>query len=395
MLHSLLSTLASDEIYPSTKYGSVTCTSVIERSNTAKTRALATRECHRCVEKCGLSGIGKKGVQLVAKCLSEENISENRVAFLDLIEITIRKMNGDLQKYIKICGTSNLSGKGRELVEERWSKHGSLPPPEASRRSSLTPVLRASRSSRQSLSALDGINASDRSISRSRLAQSESASDKSNMRNELPSLNLKIGNYEKNTDAAVKNALHDDNEGPFKFSFNTPDSSSVLLQRKNVSDVFDASLVGDMSNTIQDGLVSKREVTSGAAASLRERLRQIRDKHRSVTEDGGKNIPCPPSKNDPSLIDETIVKRSPPPSAIKNNVFDSIMKDVDNLLAQPTPLGDNENFSSIALSGLRRIHGSLSLNGASQNADMEPVVLRELRSIVKENLPLCVERLAR
>lgn len=145
----------------------------------------------------------------------------------------------------------------------------------------------------------------------------------------------------------------------------------------------------------QDGSVTKREATSGAAASLRERLRQIWDKHRSVTEDSGSNIPCPPSKSSSSSNHVTTIKQPPPSLALKNGLFDGIMIDVDNLLSQPTPLGDKEGTSSIALAGLRRIHGALSTNGASQNADMDPLALRELRSAVKANLPFCVDRLAR
>merc|ERR1740136_50149 len=406
MLHSLLSSLASDEIYPSTKYGSVTCISVIERSATAKTRLLATRECHRCVEKCGLGGIGKKGVQLIAKSLCEETLSENRSAFLDLIETIIRKMNGDLQRYIKICGSSSLSGKGRAMVEERWSKHGSLAAPEPPRRASTTPLLRA-KASRPS-SVPDVNYASDRSLSRTRNIQNESVNEKTivrnDVRNELPSLNLNIGKYGKSTDMR-KNALQDDNEGPFKFSFNTPDNFSVFSRRTSVGTITNAESVQDATENssigrtseaypqLHDGFISKREVTSGAAASLRERLRQIRDKHRSVTEDDEKNVPFP-SKSEPPSSRDTTVKQTPPSSGIKRSLFDSIMSDVDFLLSQQTPLGDKENISSVALAGLRKVHGSLSTNGAAQNSDIDPGVLRELQKTVKANLPLCVDRLA-
>jgi len=386
MLHDLLSSLASDDIYPLIKYGSVTCTSVIERSATAKTRALATRECNRCVEKCGLVGIGKKGVQLTAKSLSEEHISENRLAYLDLIETIIQKMNGDLQKYLKICGNSNLSGRAREMVEERWSKHGQSRVSKSS-----------SSSSRRSFSSAgsEGHSYGDQSNSRSKFSN-ESGSRQNSLRNELPPLNLQIGTLGRNTQEILKCASNDDSEGPFTFSFNSLDSNlAISPKRTDVSSLDKTNtdnsyFAPDNSNdnkteyqTLNDDGSSKREV--GAAASLRERLRQIRDKHRSVTEEGIRSLPKPPitahAMNSPAL-------------PVEDTIFHEIMRDVDKLLKEPTPLGDKENITSIALAGLRKIHASLTINASLQTTNEDPVILQELRHTVRTNLPSCVERLS-
>jgi hypothetical protein len=95
--------------------------SLIESSSNAKARVMACKECCACVESLGLSGIGKKGVLVAAKSLSEEKLPENRTALLDLMELILPRMNGDMQRFVRICGP-NLSDKARVLIEERLKK---------------------------------------------------------------------------------------------------------------------------------------------------------------------------------------------------------------------------------------------------------------------------------
>ena len=123
MFQDLLSMVVDDGLYPPQRYGPHICIVVVERTSHAKARGLATKECRSCVELGGLDGIGKKGIQVTAKAFSEESLAENRTTSLDLIVAIIEKMNGDLQKYARTCGNSNLSDKAKELIEERWIKH--------------------------------------------------------------------------------------------------------------------------------------------------------------------------------------------------------------------------------------------------------------------------------
>ena len=95
---------------------------MIESTINAKTRGIAIRELRFCVESCGLNGIGKKGLQVQAKSFSEENLLENKGFHLDLIQAIIFKMNGDINKYFKICGSTALSRKSKDLIEERMAK---------------------------------------------------------------------------------------------------------------------------------------------------------------------------------------------------------------------------------------------------------------------------------
>merc|ERR1711957_257267 len=99
---------------PPKRLGSIICIPVMERSAHGKARAMACQECAVCVEKVGLSGIGKKGVLIAAKSLSEETLSENRNLCIDLMVLVLARMNGDIQRLVRICG-SNLSDKARGL----------------------------------------------------------------------------------------------------------------------------------------------------------------------------------------------------------------------------------------------------------------------------------------
>jgi hypothetical protein len=101
--------------------GSSVCVAVIDRSLHAKARLLGCQTCLACVRSDGLEAIGKRGVLAAARALSDESIADNKTSALDLVEATLLKMNGDIQRFVRICGP-NLSDKARVLLEERWSK---------------------------------------------------------------------------------------------------------------------------------------------------------------------------------------------------------------------------------------------------------------------------------
>ena len=76
-------------------------------------------------------------------------------------------------------------------------------------------------------------------------------------------------------------------------------------------------------------------VTLGAAALLRDHLRQIQDKHRSVTEDGGNNILIPPSKNE-SISRNNNVRQLDPLVSESKSQFDNFnrLKEESNILKE-------------------------------------------------------------
>ena len=128
------------KIYHPQKFGTLVCVPVMERSANAKARVLAMQECRICVEHVGVNAIGKRGMLHVCKTLSEEALVENRIAALDLIEEVIRKLNGDTKRLYIACANS-LSDKAKGMIEERWSKHNS-PAKESVRESDAKVALR-------------------------------------------------------------------------------------------------------------------------------------------------------------------------------------------------------------------------------------------------------------
>lgn len=121
VFYDLMVHVKAEDVLPMKRLGSVVSVAIIERASHAKARVLACRDCIRCVDQLGLSGIGKKGVLVAAKALSDETLPENRSACLDLMEAVLARMNGDIQRLARICG-SNLSDKARRQVEERWNR---------------------------------------------------------------------------------------------------------------------------------------------------------------------------------------------------------------------------------------------------------------------------------
>jgi len=355
---------------------------VIEKTGNAKSRVVAIRELQRCVELIGLPGIGKKGIVNSAKILSDEHLSETKMSLLDLIEVIVIKMNGEVQKYIKFCGATNLSEKARELVLERMSKHGV-------NKSGLLDTRRQStalHTNRLSVAFPSDIQAHQSSREKSALEL-------------IPPFNLKLGGEQYDYKATVEGTPASVEEGPFMFSYRPKfGSNSLVTDAKNSSVAekspqarFDAiaALRGFEKISVPtdriDGTSIQHEesaplattsTAAGAAASLRERLKLIRDKHRLVSQ--------LPSAADPSTIDSD--PRSTP--------LNRILLNLDSLLSQHVPLSENDQTFSAALEGLREIHACLTA-GSSHNTSMDLSDLKLLRKEAELCMPMCVERLAR
>ena len=113
--------MLENEILLSPKRLGMVCVAVIESSPHAKAKAQACHTCLSCIEKIGLAGFGKKGVVATARMLSQDT-TMHRVAALELMEMILSKMNGDIIRLARICGPS-LSEKGQQLLEDRWYKN--------------------------------------------------------------------------------------------------------------------------------------------------------------------------------------------------------------------------------------------------------------------------------
>ena len=65
----LINLIKADHFVPLKRLGPFVCVAIMESSSQSKARLLACQDCYECVESIGLSGIGKKGVLVVAKSL--------------------------------------------------------------------------------------------------------------------------------------------------------------------------------------------------------------------------------------------------------------------------------------------------------------------------------------
>jgi len=311
----LLDFIRDEKIYPLNKYGSLVCTSVLEHTTNSKAKGIAIRELQTCVELNGLPSVSKKGILVVAKGFMEENIPDNRTYYLDLIETIVMKMNGDVGKFFKICGSTMLSRKDKDIIEAR-------------------------------------------------IARSKSKIIASHEKN--------AGSSPKGSSTTTVYSPHldptstDEHEGPFKFSFGSkPEVTRTSFQME-----------GDVNRST--------DAPSGAAASLRERLRQIRDKH---SQDDGvlKDYDIP-------LQSQHLLRISSHPVSCK--LYDDIAQAVGTVLQQPTPLLEiNESFTK-ALIGLRQLHSSLS-NSKNDSTGTNPILLDELHQFLYGKVPETVEMLTR
>jgi hypothetical protein len=257
-----------------------------------------------------LSAIGKKGIIAVARSYSEETFVENKSLFLDLIGTIIIKMNGDVKKFMKLCGSAYLTSKARDSIEKRVAKKAKVEPSKSTKRPS-----RASISSRRSLAPpAPGSNNRDVKEYASPMKKERAHSKK----------------------AVSSRIVNDENDGPFKFSYSASENNKGHIGHHEES----TKATAHSGSTLSHELSTKREANSGAAASLRQRLRQIRDRHQP--EQYISTSPIPPSVQFSSSRELSPTPPSP------DTLLRSIMEDIDNLLSQPIPLGKKyrEVFSS-------------------------------------------------
>ena len=262
---------------------------------------------------------------VTAKGFSEENLPENKALYLELIETIILKMNGDTNKYFKICGSSTLSRRSRDSIDARMAKAGTGTGSDGPHNASLK---------KQSPESSPPLTRTPSAHIMSRAVPTE------------------------------------DNEGPFKFSY-APNGTKIQSPGDSV----------ESKNSLPDDIVNRREASSGAAASLRERLRQIRDKH---AQEGD------PTGDSPSNVQSSRSVAAPISCPLYNEIVDT----VEILLGEPTPLLEVNEIFTKALICLRQLHSSLS-NNSNDSTGTDPALLKKLRQHLHYKVPEVVKLLTR
>jgi cytoskeleton-associated protein 5 len=354
----IASLVQSESLLPPKRLGSV-CASMIERSAHAKARVMACQISVTCVEKAGLTGVGKKGLTSTAKMLSEETIPENRAAALELMELILSKMNGDIQRLSRICGPS-LSDKARDMVEERWQKRGPIQnQPETS-----TGPPRDSTAARPEPNL-------------SRDDPSGRATNQSVLYDELPALSLRP--VRKETSSRFRETDQTISDDPFAFSLKA--QSSVSNAGGDSQEISSKESVDSISDT-----GSSQGGSFGAAATLRARLLKIREKSQ-VPEEGDAQATL-------ATVDYDLQELAPVSIVSSEEEFNGGLASIKDLVRKRTPLIEEDVDLMACIETLKKFHAALSkLQKASFG--LSAAQFLGLRQLIAENLNETIEHLTR
>jgi hypothetical protein len=413
--------LRAAQIIPSKKLGPLVCVSVMENSSHAKARLMACQVCYECVDSAGLSGIGKKGVLVVAKSLSDEKLPENKAAFLDLMGLLVSRMNNDVQRLSKICGSS-LSSKARSLVEEKMKKvekEGGLPSPtKMSGIPSRTDDARISKLPRSNQSTPASKTTQLRDFSSNAV---QSHIDSMTFHDELPALDLRLGpRASLGISPSIPQQLSPPSSLPRlrlseKSTHLQSDQNSPLLgstvtvlrpQSEEVTTSLFASSSGSQSESSsnlagegpshKDGKIVNE--TIGAAASLRARLLKIREKNNGSGSANGIEVSLAKSgSSDGSSVGDGIYTMQTPslqaPTPLKPVLAESLLA-IKKLFEKTPPLEENDEDVVYCTDILKNIHAAVSKQ-ANLAVDVDAANVHKLREDIQARISEVVSTLTR
>lgn len=362
------------------KYGVLCCIPVLESSQYSKARVIAMDECRSSIDVGGVHALGKKGLVLVCKCLDETS-AETRSAAVEVISAVLKKMNSDRQRLFKVCG-SVLSSKGRAILIEHWEKHSGH---DVTNDVSCQP--RSTRKSRRSslLSPAPPIG------------KPKTLYRKSSKR-DVP-LNLRLGDESRESLTGLStNHLSNltTESGPFTFQ-----DPSTTLNSSNSSEAPGESLQIDVPPRIARDVITdispatyttsnasglSSSVHSGAAASLRARLKQIRQKHQSSNVDNPSEIVASETKavkNEGSSSDNN--KAIP---YVKKTSISDIFNSIDNLLRVTDSVSESSPELNVGIECIRHLHSSMTSPPSMEAAS-------PIRREIEKDLAAPMDRLIR
>lgn len=421
----------SDVILSTRSLGQVICVPLIEHSHQSKTRVLALHECRSCVERVGLSGLGKKGLLVTAKTLSTESLPENRTAALDLMETVLAKMDGDVDKLASICGTEYLSDKGQAMIEEHWKKrsgsHQSSIPQESmqrndrSRRQSRIPSSRIGTGPSRSNRRIAPPSPDGYSRRRAQERVGNESDSREGLRDELPSFKLPFDDR-KSAGVASRHAESGHPvSGPFTFSFAATeppsnaenaavDTKEEFQWREEVSSVAPESAAATQTAGVSSVAAQQNiseTATEGAAASLRARLRKIREKQREESTAPVATITSVQPEMSPDLSSPLVEPPSEPMAdvvevqekkkkneAVPDNSYEALRSCIEDLLHTKPPVPEAHPYLRDCTTALKKYHSAIS-NQPGAAPDMSSVEFSKLRQSISSQTVETIENLTR
>ena len=315
------------EVVDPQKYCSFCCIPVLESSQYLKARILALDECQKVVELIGPNSLGKRGIQSVAKNLDDSS-PDCRTSVISVLSIVRDKLHGDQARLFKACGSS-LSNKGRTILEQVWGDQTRKQP---ELKQSAKNVAKGRRESHLSPPG---------SISKVRGTSNNPVSPKEGI-----SLNLRLGESS-NGSQFYSEDIKITSPNPFKFQ--DPSFVNEVLNADRSGTSKSSALV-EIKNEPQS---SPQVTKSDAAASLRARLKLIRERHRSTNLDD--------NNSRPATADTSLSSVSLREHHVKNNSkplldYTTLRASIKKCLETPLPLSeDNGNLKS-CIESLRQLH---------------------------------------
>jgi len=334
------------------KYIQLCCIPIIESSQYLKARIQAMEHCENSLQSTGLTSFGKRGVHLFCKALDEAS-PETRSCAISFLTLVKEKLNNDQARFFRACGSA-LSSKGRQELERVWSKENrktkKLSSPKKT--SMLTPPTSSKKE-----------------------AAFESESIRS-VKQEF-SLNLRLGELPQTNKKLHLDQNSPSSRSPFKFHDPTFYSGSPDT-RNDDGKSYNRSNSNEASNSLQP----LSPLKSDAALSLRARLKQIRDKHR--TRDNGVSkihTDSEPVKKSKSNTESDQVNTDSTDRTILTHV--DIFLSIVNI-----PLAENDEKLNNCIKSLNELHLAVS-NPASSTQRTS------IRKLVDEDLLQIIDRLTR
>jgi hypothetical protein len=330
------------------------------------------------------------------------------------MEAALLKMDGDVEKLASICGSTYLSDKAKALVEERWKKI-SVARPYSSLHASKNDDRTRRRSqipSTRTVGRTDAPEPNNASPSPKSMKVVHYSSGSASLRDELPSLNLRLN--ERGSSFAMEPAeATTQSMGPFAFSFDPRHHS--LRHYESVDSSFDATAGAPYANVLPgaslDALPSKNSDpssshTDGAAASLRARLLKIRENKRESKVEwrpalSTSSFPPALSPPDSPLTEPGVANKS---SVVRDQVDDSgevsgnpypnFRASLEELLHTKMPVPEADPRHVSCTDALKKYHAAIS-NQPTAAPDLSYTEFSALRQGISDNTIGTVECLTR
>ena len=344
--------LRNETLIPPKRLGGIICTALIERSTHLRVKSFAANMCGDCVDKEGLTGVGKRGVIAAAKLLSESTLPDLKAGALDLLVKVLLRMSGDMSRLSRICGPA-LSAKAKQELEAASKQNRK--PPKVANASPTTANVKGIPSTNKSQD-----RRTDSFITEDRITDLE---------DELPAFTLR-SRLERSSSPEKESNIEaiELDENPFSFSLKfknttrtSPSSEERKVKLESHTDEHSAKQTASPS--------TRSESHQNSAAALRARLMRIRE--RSQT-DGRE-----------ARLNEKTAGVNPAEE------FQIGVDSMKHLLSTEVPINDENEVLVATINSLKKFHSALS--GHQDRSAEEAAAFSELRNYIYTNMNTTIE----